>query len=102
MVKSKFISLVATKAAPLSHKDIEFVVNSLLDIMKQAVLDGEGIEIRGFGSMHRRYRNPRLARNPKTGDKVMVSGRFSLHFTPAKALRERVNRGALALLQQED
>jgi len=97
VVKSKFISLVAMKAAPLSHKDIEFVVNVILDIIKQAVLEGEGVEIRGFGSMHRRYHSPRRARNPKTGSAVMAPGKFSLRFAPSKALKERVNQGRLEI-----
>lgn len=94
MVKSKFIALMASKVSSLSHKDMEFIVNGILTIMKQATLNGQSIEIRGFGSMRLRYHKPRRARNPKTGAAVMVPGKFALRFSPGKRLRERVNQGA--------
>lgn len=52
---------------------------------------GDRIEIRGFGSFSLHYREPRLGRNPKTGDKVELDGKFVPHFKPGKELRERVN-----------
>ncbi|CSD14293.1 Integration host factor beta-subunit [Vibrio cholerae] len=52
---------------------------------------GERIEIRGFGSFSLHYREPRVGRNPKTGDKVELEGKYVPHFKPGKELRERVN-----------
>ncbi len=51
----------------------------------------ERIEIRGFGSFSLHYRAPRVGRNPKTGDKVELEGKYVPHFKPGKELRDRVN-----------
>ena len=52
---------------------------------------GERIEIRGFGSFSLHYRAPRTGRNPKTGDKVELEGKYVPHFKPGKELRDRAN-----------
>ena len=64
----------------------------MIDHMAQSLSSGERIEIRGFGSFSLHYREPREGRNPKTGDKVELSGKYVPHFKPGKELRERVNR----------
>lgn len=72
-------------------RDAEVIVRVILERMSQALISGERIEIRGFGSFELRYRKPRKARNPKTGDEVMTAGKYSIHFKPGKEMRERVN-----------
>ena len=52
---------------------------------------GDRIEIRGFGSFSLHYRAPRTGRNPKTGESVLLDGKFVPHFKPGKELRDRVN-----------
>jgi integration host factor subunit beta len=69
----------------------------MLDHMAEALAVGERIEIRGFGSFSLHYRAPRLGRNPKTGEKVELAGKYVPHFKPGKELRERVN---LSLLEE--
>jgi integration host factor subunit beta len=61
--------------------------------MSDSLASGERIEIRGFGSFSLHYREPRLGRNPKTGDTVDLSGKYVPHFKPGKELRDRVNKG---------
>ena len=53
-----------------------------------ALVRGQRIEIRGFGSFSLHYRAPRVGRNPKTGQSVSLEGKFVPHFKPGKALRE--------------
>ena len=71
----------------------------MLDHMAEALAEGERIEIRGFGSFSLHYRAPRLGRNPKTGEKVELAGKYVPHFKPGKELRERVN---LSLEQEQE
>ena len=59
--------------------------------MSQTLAMGERIEIRGFGSFSLHYREPRLGRNPKTGETVQLAGKYVPHFKPGKEMRERVN-----------
>ncbi|MDG0979794.1 MAG: integration host factor subunit beta [Halieaceae bacterium] len=93
MTKSELIEAIAAKQTQLSLKDVELAVKSVLEQMSDALSSGERIEIRGFGSFSLHYREPRLGRNPKTGDSVDLNGKYVPHFKPGKELRERVNKG---------
>ena len=73
-------------------RDIETSVNAVLEHMSNSLVDGDRIEIRGFGSIGLRYRAPRIGRNPKNGDSVSVPGKHVPHFKPGRLLRERVNK----------
>jgi integration host factor subunit beta len=71
-------------------KDIESSVKEILEQMATSLANNERIEIRGFGSFSLHYRAPRVGRNPKTGDKVELDGKYVPHFKPGKELRDRV------------
>lgn len=91
MTKSDLIERLASKYMNLSAKDVELAIKEILEQMAGSLQDGDRIEIRGFGSLSLHYRAPRVGRNPKTGDKVELSGKYVPHFKPGKELRERVN-----------
>ena len=91
MTKSELIERITTRYPGLSNKDIEQAVKTILDTMSQALSQGGRIEIRGFGSFSLHFRNPRLGRNPKTGESVQLCGKYVPHFKPGKELREQVN-----------
>ena len=94
LTKSELVARITRDQPQLSEHDVELAVNSILDRMTSALVGGERIEIRGFGSMTLHYRPPRVGRNPKTGEKVQVPEKYAPHFKPGADLRERVN-GAL-------
>ena len=94
MTRSELIDILATKQPHLSVKHIELAVKLLFDEMSQALEKGQRIEIRGFGSFALRYRPPRTARNPKTGEYLKTIGKYAPHFKPGKELKERVNSEA--------
>ena len=91
MTKSDLIARLAERFPQLVAKDADFAVKMILDAMSEALAKGDRIEIRGFGSFSLHYRAPRVGRNPKTGDKVELTGKYVPHFKPGKELRERVN-----------
>lgn len=91
MTKSVLIEKVTEKIGTLTRKQTEIVIDTVFDSIKEAILKGEKIEIRGFGNFKPKIRKPRLARNPKTGEKVEVPGKRVLHFKVGKALREAMN-----------
>jgi integration host factor subunit beta len=91
MTKSELLELIAEHQPQLSHKDIELAVKTMIEHMSQVLATGDRIEIRGFGSFSLHYREPRMGRNPKTGDTVELPGKYVPHFKPGKELRERVN-----------
>ncbi len=102
MTKSELIEKIAAAQSQLSARDVELAVKMMLDHMAEALAEGERIEIRGFGSFSLHYRAPRMGRNPKTGDKVHLSGKYVPHFKPGKELRERVNDGMLAEIEARE
>jgi integration host factor subunit beta len=59
--------------------------------MAAAFVQGERIEIRGFGGFDLHHRAPRCARNPKTGEAVQLPAKVVLHFKPGKDMKDRVN-----------
>jgi len=91
MTKSELIELIAAKQSHLPAKDVELAVKQILEIMSDALAQGQRIEIRGFGSFSLHFRPPRQGRNPKTGESVALAGKYVPHFKPGKDLRERVN-----------
>ncbi len=104
MTKSELIERIAERQTQLSAKDVELAVKSMVEQMAQTLAGGDRIEIRGFGSFSLHYREPRLGRNPKTGESVGLAGKYVPHFKPGKELRERVNlslQGASELTELE-
>lgn len=93
MTKSELIERIAANQTQLSAKDVEVAVKMILDHMAESLSRGERIEIRGFGSFSLHYRSPRSGRNPKTGERVELAGKYVPHFKPGKELRERVDTG---------
>lgn len=91
MNKSDLIQSVADKMPNLAIKDVELIVNTIFDAMTDSLSKDQRIEIRGFGSFEVRKRNPRLGRNPKTGNKVEVGQRRVPFFKVGKELKEKVN-----------
>jgi integration host factor subunit beta len=93
MTKSELIEILSRRQAQLKADDVDMAVKTLLEMMSNALTEGERIEIRGFGSFSLHFRPPRLGRNPKTGDSVALPGKYVPHFKPGKELRDRVNNG---------
>ena len=91
MTKSELIEILSQRQAHLKAEDVDLSVKALLEMMGGALANGERIEIRGFGSFALNSRPPRIGRNPKSGDKVMVPEKRVPHFKPGKQLRERVD-----------
>ena len=91
MTKSDLIARLAERFPQLVAKDADFAVKMILDALSEALVKGDRIEIRGFGSFSLNYRPPRVGRNPKSGDKVSVPEKWVPHFKAGKELRERVD-----------
>lgn len=91
MTKSELIERLCAEQTHLSTKEIDDAVKSILELMASTLESNDRIEIRGFGSFSLHYREPRVGRNPKTGERVKLEGKYVPHFKPGKGLRERVN-----------
>ena len=83
-----------SRAADLTKKHAEVIVDTVFRSIVTALRRGEKIELRGFGSFRLRQREPRKGRNPKTGDRVDVPPKRIPYFKPGKELRELINRAS--------
>jgi len=88
--KSDIINLVCDKNN-LSLADTEYSIKKIIDYMSTNLYRGERIEIRGFGTFCLHTHRSRIARNPKTGEKIALERRNTVHFKPSKELKSRVN-----------
>lgn len=88
MTRSELIAALAHRFPQLLHKDAEFAVNEILACISTTLAAGNRVEIRGFGTFVLHYRRHRTSRNPKTGEKVDVAGKFVPYFKAGKALRD--------------
>jgi integration host factor subunit beta len=88
--KSDIINLVSDQNN-LGLPDVEFSIKKIIHYMSENLYRGERIEIRGFGTFSLHTHQSRLARNPKTGDKIALERRNTVHFKPSKELKSRVN-----------
>ena len=102
MTKSELIDAVAARGE-LTKARAELVVNCVFDAMIEAMHAGEGIEIRGFGSLSVRPYRPYEGRNPRTGQPVEVPAKRLPFFKVGKELRELVNSSRhLAITGDDD
>jgi integration host factor subunit beta len=92
ITKSELIDHVADKLR-LPKARAEQIVDTIFDSMVNALKQGEGIEIRGFGSFTVREYKGYEGRNPRTGEAVKVQNKKLPFFKVGKELRERVNEG---------
>jgi len=90
MTKADLVDEV-TRAAELSRKDSETVVEIVFESIVKSLRAGDKIEIRGFGSFRSRQRKARVGRNPKTGERVEVPPKTVPYFKPSKELKDLVN-----------
>lgn len=74
MTKADLVKIISENTG-IIRKDVAVVVDSLLKSIKDSLIDGNHIEIRGFGTFKLKTRKPRVGRNPKTDQKVPVPQR---------------------------
>ena len=68
------------------------MVDSLFEAMRNTLIEGDRIEIRGFGVLEVKNTKPKpAARNPRTGEVVYVPARRKTHFKPGKQLKEALH-----------
>ncbi len=88
MTKSELMDNIAAQHPNMTKKQIEFIIKSVFDSIKQSLQNGEKVEIRGFGSFKIREKSSKVGRNPKTGSKVSVPDKKMPYFKPGKEIKE--------------
>ena len=93
MIKSELVSRLAERNPHLYQRDVEHIVNAVLDEITGALTRGDRVELRGFGAFSVKNRPARTGRNPRTGEKVSVTEKYVPFFKTGKEMRERLNDG---------
>lgn len=92
MIKSELVQKIADNNPHLYHRDVERIVNKVLDEIVDAMRQGSRVELRGFGAFSVKARDGRTGRNPRTGESVAVVPKKAPFFKTGKELRARLNK----------
>ena len=79
------------KEIGFSRNESSILVDSVLDHITNALVEGEDVKLSSFGTFELRDKSARVGRNPKTGVEAEISARRVLSFRPSQMLRERVS-----------
>src|ERR1019366_9793120 len=91
MIKSELVERIARHNPHLYHRDVENIVNAILDAIIATMARGDRVELRGFGNFSVKHRSARTGRNPRTGVTVSVASRSVPYFKTGKDMRRRLN-----------
>lgn len=91
LIRSELIQKIADENPHLYQRDVDRIVSTILDEITGAMSSGNRVELRGFGAFSVKQRDPRVGRNPRTGDAVTVEQKHVPFFKTGKLLRDRLN-----------
>ena len=91
MTKSELVYQLNQTFPDMSLRQVEKAIDGIFGEIVVALGKGYRVELRGFGAFSVRYRDRRMGRNPRTGEKVKVEGKFVPFFKAGKGLRDRMN-----------
>ncbi|TXM66302.1 integration host factor subunit beta [Methylobacterium sp. WL12] len=91
MIRSDLVLRLAAQNPHLYERDCQAVVDAMLGRIADALVAGDRVELRGFGSFTVKEQRARQGRNPRTGVPVEVAAKAALAFKAGKEMRDRVN-----------
>ena len=95
MTKQQLIEKVAAKTE-LGKAEVAAAVDSVLDLIAEALRSNERVDLRGFGSFVVKDKKERQGRNPRTGEMITIAAKRNASFKPGKELTERLAQGETA------
>jgi len=95
MTRSDLVDALCERFAHLlPPEQADLAVRAILGTIGAALIRGQRVEVRGFGSFTVHHRAPRIGRNPRSGQAVAVQAKCLPHFKPGKALRASVDKNS--------
>ena len=91
IVKSKLLKQLSKNYPNFLKKDLDKFTNIILNEIKRTLKRGERVELRGFGVFSTNTQKASIRRNPKTGEKVNVPEKKTIHFKMAKEMFKKLN-----------
>src|SRR5919109_2849218 len=92
MTKAEIVERIYERVG-FSKKEAADVVESIFEVVKTRLEQGEKVKISGFGNFVVNQKRPRKGRNPQTGEEIIVSGRKVLTFKASQVLKKVMNGG---------
>ena len=92
MTKADIVECIYERVG-FSKKEAADVVESIFEVVKLRLENGEKVKISGFGNFVINEKRPRKGRNPQTGDEIVITGRRVLTFKPSQVLKRTINMG---------
>lgn len=89
MNRNELVSNIAEKSG-LTKKDVETVVNGVIEEITDSLKNGEKVQFVGFGTFETRERASRSGRNPQTGEAIQIPATVVPAFRPGNKLKETV------------
>ena len=90
MVKAEIVDLLAAQTG-LTKLETKTIVEGVIATISEALLRGERVDLRGFGNFSVKMRKSKVARNPNTGEEIIVPERAVPVFKPSKDFIKQVN-----------
>ena len=91
IVKSKLLKQLSENYPNFLKKDLEKFTNIILNEIKRTLKRGDRVELRGFGVLSTNTQKASIRRNPKTGEKINVPEKKTIHFKMAKEMFKKLN-----------
>ncbi len=91
MTKSEIIEAVAAGTG-LTRIETEAVINGFLSVVRQSLIEGERVDLRGFGNFSVRSSTARVGRNLRTNEAIPIADRYTPIFRFSPGLRDEVDR----------
>ena len=90
MTKAELTELVFATSG-LSKKESSSTVDTVFELMKEALISGDNLKISGFGGFSLKVKSARKGRNPQSGETITISNRRVVTFKPSATLRQAIN-----------
>ena len=90
-ITKQFLIQEIAKSTGFVRNDIKIVVEQFLDLLGEKLIEGNTIEIRGFGTFACKPRKARPARNPRTGETVLIDERLVPTFKFSNDIKDKIN-----------
>jgi integration host factor subunit alpha len=81
------------RRANMQRADANRLLTRMLEMMQDALVDGDTVKLSRFGNFNVRTKRQRIGRNPKTGEEVPITPRRVVTFRPSQMLRDFVEKG---------
>jgi len=91
MNKSDLVAAMAAKTGD-TKKGAEELLNAFVDVVTEALVKGDKVQLVGFGSFEVRKRAARKGRNPQTKEEIKIPASKAPVFKAGKALKDLVNK----------